>query len=135
MGIEIRWDNDEKTIIRETYNGRWTWDDFYLRITGEVPPMMKSVNHRVDVIADFRPSGPLPVGPAITNARNVIRSMPENWGCLVIVTDNRFIRVMVDTFRKLFSTGMGAKTFTAATPEEAYQVIARYQPTITTKSA
>jgi hypothetical protein len=43
MGIEIRWDNDEKTIIRETYNGRWTWDDFYLRITGEVPPMMKSV--------------------------------------------------------------------------------------------
>jgi hypothetical protein len=127
MAIKITWDNDAHTIIRETFEGAWTWDDFYQRLGKDVPAMMKSVAHRVDILADFRASGPLPLGPAITTARGVFNSVPSNWGCMVIVTDNRFISVLVDTFRKVFVTSVGVKIFTTKTDDEAYQIIGKQQ--------
>ncbi len=29
MGVQVQWDNPQKTILRYDFTGRWTWDEFY----------------------------------------------------------------------------------------------------------
>ena len=29
MGIKVRWFNEEKTTLCWTFDGQWTWEDFY----------------------------------------------------------------------------------------------------------
>ena len=65
MKLQVEWDNAEKTIIRITYTEKWTWSDFYAANT-EAVAMMKTVQHTVHFLADFRQSRSLPLGGAIT---------------------------------------------------------------------
>ncbi|MBC7814773.1 MAG: STAS/SEC14 domain-containing protein [Burkholderiales bacterium] len=123
--IEVDWDNDEHTIIREMFIGRWTWNEFY-EVARDVPPMMTATPHTVHILADFRQSGPLPIGPAIIHARNTVQHLPDNWGIMVIVTPSMFIRTMVDVFRRMFPGRVAEKTFAVRELEEAYALMEQY---------
>ncbi len=89
--------------------------------------MVNSVEYTVHIVSDLRESESLPLGGAITHARNSLAYMPSNWGILVIITHNAFIRAMVTTFTALFKTTLGKKTFAASTLEEAYAIAERYE--------
>jgi hypothetical protein len=49
MGVRIRWDNKEKTIIVFEMDQRWEWDEFY-PLYRKYVSMMDSVPHRVHII-------------------------------------------------------------------------------------
>lgn len=49
MGVRIRWDNKEKTIIVFEMDQRWEWDEFY-PLYKKYVGMMDSVPHRVHII-------------------------------------------------------------------------------------
>ena len=127
MPINVSWHNEEETIVIQEYVGRWSWEDFYQATTVESATLMKTTNHTVHIFADYSNSQGIPVGGAFTQAYSAMRKYPDNWGILVIVSANRFITTMVDIFKKMFTTDLGAKTFTAATIEEAYDIIANYE--------
>ena len=59
MGIVLEWENGQHTIIRWTFSGAWTWDDFEAA-QREFHAMLNTVDHNVDVIADLRQSQLLP---------------------------------------------------------------------------
>jgi hypothetical protein len=99
MSIIVQWDNDEKTIVRQEYQGVWTWDDYFTALH-ESDELVASVEHCVDVIVNMRP-GILPKnGAAMSNARSAMRSGPPNRGLVVIVT-NPFIRALLNVFLKI----------------------------------
>ncbi len=121
MAIELRWDDEAKLIIRENYQGHWTWDDFFAMST-EVATMMKSVDHRVDILANMK-DGIMPMsGASMSFSKKALAALPPNWGIMVIVT-NPFIRALASIFKK-FDSQLGSKMFTVDTVENAYQLIA-----------
>jgi len=123
MKIPVEWDNPKKTIIRITYPEKWTWSDFYEANTAAVA-LMKTVEHPVHFLADFRQSRSLPIGGAITHARSALAALPDNWGILVIVSTSVLIQRLVSIFRTAFTGRMSTKTYSVTSIEEAYRVIA-----------
>lgn len=121
MAIELIWHDEAKSIICENYQGQWTWED-YFAMSAALVEMMKSVDHRVDIVANMK-EGTMPrSGASMTFAKKAMTSLPPNWGRMVIVT-NPFIRALTSIFKK-FDSQLGSKILTADTVEKAYQVIA-----------
>lgn len=123
MPIAVGWDNPEHTVIRQTFADTWTWREFYDSCVENMAAMMRDEPHTVHILSDFRTSGPLPFGGAMTQARTVMQHYPTNWGIIVIVSNNRLITALVNAYHNAFIGGFGAKTFSARTVEEAYQII------------
>lgn len=127
MTIQVEWMDDTQTVVRQIFNGTWTWDDFYKTST-ESKQLIASVEQIVHIFSDMRESESLPMSGVLVHARNVLSNMPANWGLLVIITRNSFIRAMVSTFTSVFRTTTGKKIFAVATLDEANALIERYQP-------
>ena len=98
MPIEIQWDDEAKTIIRENYLGQWTWDNFFA-MSNQAAEMMKTVDHRVDILANMK-DGIMPTsGASMSNSRKVLLALPSNWGVIVVVT-NSFVSVLASIFKQ-----------------------------------
>ena len=120
MAIELRWDDQAKTIIREDYRGQWTWDNFFA-MSAQANDMMKSVPHTVDIIANMK-DGMMPMsGASMSFTKKVLEALPPNWGIMIIVT-NAFIRVLASVFVQ-FDKRLGAKVLTADSLEHAYLLL------------
>ncbi len=61
MNIEVLWDSDKKNILHFVYGENWTWEDFHAASKTSTQ-MIGSVEHTVDVIADFSNGTPPPIG-------------------------------------------------------------------------
>ncbi len=55
MPISVTWDNPEHTVIHFTFDEHWTWDEYHVAAS-RISRMLEGVNHRVDLIIDFRTS-------------------------------------------------------------------------------
>ncbi len=100
--INTEWDNDEKTAMRVTYLEGWTWKDLQDNLPVE-KDFLDSVNHRVDVIADFRGTR-LPPG-AITQLPKIASSPPyvhPNSGLMVMVGSPTFMDEVVSIYRRVY---------------------------------
>jgi hypothetical protein len=122
MGAVAAWQDEERSIILQIYTETWTWDDLYDACRHSAA-MMRTVDGRVDVIADFTHSGAIPIGGGILHARNVMSAYPGNWGVVVVVTTNRLMLLLVSTFVNAFPKGLGRKTFVSPTVNEALKII------------
>jgi len=129
MPITVQWEDDDRRIIRQTFTGNWTWKEFIHACTSDEgnAGLMRSVSHTVHVISDFTQSGPIPLGGAISQSRSVMRHYPPNWGTLTVVTTNPFVRTLVNAFRSTYPSSFGARTFAAATIDEAHALIAEWE--------
>ena len=123
MHLITEWDNESHTILRVTYQPGWTWDDLEANLPIE-KEFLDSVNHRVDVIADFRGTR-LPPG-AISRLRKIAASPPyvhPNSGLVIIVGSPIFMKEVVDVYRKVFGP-QGQKLHMVADLEAARALIA-----------
>jgi len=127
MGITVQWDNESKTVIRQTFDGQWTWDEFYQKNNVKIPTMMKEVAHTVHVFSDFTSSDVPSMGGALKHANNVLDAYPDNWGMLVVVGGNTMINLLVNMFRSLFKNSVGGKTFTAQMISDAYKLVDEFE--------
>ena len=127
MPVEVKWRDENQTVILQIFSGRWTWDEFYEYNSHRIPEMMRQVNHTVHIVSDFTAGQSLPIGGAITHARNVVSHYPDNWGTLIVVSNNMFIQSMVNIFGKVFQTSFGDKVHSAESREEAYAIIESWQ--------
>jgi hypothetical protein len=121
--IITEWDNEDKTIMHVTYQSGWTWDD----LDGNLPleeEMLDSVNHRVDVIADFRGTQ-LPPG-AISRLPKIAQSPPythPNSGAVVMVGSPAFMEEVVGVYKRVY--GQAAKLTMVHDLDEARALIAK----------
>ena len=124
MPIDVEWDNEQQTIIRQIFEGKWTWREFLAATTIETNNRIRSVEHMVHVISDFRESDSLPFGgSALSYAKEALADFPENGGLVLIVSESYFLRSLVLIFRNVFRGKMGNRTHTVKTMEEAYALI------------
>ncbi len=119
--ITTEWDNAKKTIMRVTYHPGWTWDDLKANLPLE-EQMLDSVEHPVDVIADFRGTQ-LPPG-AFTQLPVIAKSPPyvhPNSGNVVMVGSPDFMAEVVDVYKRVY--GQAAKLVMVHTLEEARELL------------
>ena len=120
MGVNVLWDNEEKTIIRQDYQGPWTWNEFF-QACAQSAGMMREVTHRVDLVADLK-QGIMPrSGSSISFARKVLNDYPANWGGMIIIV-NPYIGALVSVFKQ-FDRKLGAKVNTAPSLDAARKMI------------
>ena len=99
MPINVVWDNNAKTIIRQIYTGKLTLQD-YIMATNELEQMAKEVTHTVHSLMDRTDviSAPGLVLPAMRYANSHV---PPNLGIRVIIKGDMFTHVIVDIGRRV----------------------------------
>ena len=123
MGVEVVWENEEKTVLRFIYLKGWTWDDVY---TGgkQAREMMDSVSHPVVSIIDYQAGGILPSGVPV-HFRNMqkILDAKNNSGINVVLagsTAKAFANSFIKLFRQTFPDAkQNAKWFVVDNLDEA----------------
>lgn len=118
--ITLDWDNEEKTILRYTFQGNWNWDD-YLQWLSVGRNMMKSVKHEVCIINDMRLMKQLPAN-FVNTASGIIISRPSNTGLVVFLTTNTFFQVTYRILGRILEE-IPTQYILASTEEEAYKKI------------
>lgn len=99
MGIQVLWDNPEKTIIRYDFSDPWTWDEFYqVRVEGN--NMAESVSHPVVALINLQGQVSLASG-ALVQGKRIARTKPENISMQVIVSTNGLIKSLFPVFARL----------------------------------
>ncbi len=125
MSIDVRWDNEEKTIIRHTYSGLYTWDEFEA-MSRETEALLESVDHEVDILASLEdlviPKDALANFPKIAKAPYFTHSRV---GLTVFFGASHFARTLLDLFSKVYNAA--TSMVTVPTLEEAYEVIAEHR--------
>lgn len=96
MPIDIRWYNEEKTILYFTFTDPWTWEDFF-RADHHGSELVQTVDHEVCFLADFSQSRQFPRGMSLQRVRNVLDFEETNSGMMVAFGVNPFLRVMLNT--------------------------------------
>jgi len=121
MPVEVIWDNDDKTIIRQIYRGITTTDDYFLA-TDCIYNMACLVPEKtVHVILDRREVRATPAS-LFTVLRYANDHLPPNLGVSVIVKPSMFTRLLVD-MGKRFAPKLTRVVYFTDTLEEARQII------------
>ncbi|MBI1259133.1 MAG: hypothetical protein GC204_16815 [Chloroflexi bacterium] len=126
MPTQIDWENQEHTIIRMEFIGRWTWQEAYEGSkTGFA--MVDSVDHVVNVIIDMRQSTALPL-LSLTHARNMIARRHTRTGLTVFIGANTLFLSLWKIFEGAYGQLAGRQNFAFARDvDEACQLFAERQ--------
>ncbi len=113
--IDVRWNDDNHTIIVWEFDKGWTWDDLFVaRRTFD--ELMNSVTHSVHVIFNMNRTM-LPIGDALSNFKAVGGHVPKNAGLLIVVNATGFgvkiTHVVMRVFR-IWSNMMFVDSMSAA---------------------
>lgn len=122
MPISIVWDDEAHTIMRHVVVGQWTWQD-YKAIIVQSQAKLVNVDHRVDVIADLRHSGPLPTQNPFPVLRYIAAQPPTDPdNIFIVVGGGSFVQTLGRTFKKAYQ-GQGTRFVFTGTLAEAHAII------------
>ncbi|RMG85186.1 MAG: hypothetical protein D6712_09930 [Chloroflexi bacterium] len=121
MPIDVRWYDDQQTILHMSENGAWTWDDFYAA-RQQADEMLKQVAYKAHVIIEAT-HGNIPSN-AMTHFR---ASRMSNHGLTVLVGPRAFSRIMYNVYLRIAGKQHEASFRMASTIEEALDIIAEWE--------
>ena len=106
MPVDMEWGNAAKTVIIATIDWPFDWDELTTAWKTGVG-MMSNMPHTVHMIAVAKTSR-FPVGNILSNLTHMIKTVPDNLGLAILVTENRFQETINQIFFKL-TPGMRQK--------------------------
>ena len=118
MGITPLWDNDEHTIIRVVFEGRWTSDDFYAAFEPMVN-MVEREAHPVVIILDYRESRNPPKDFLLFEG-HAPENAPSNQALLIVLGANALIQSLFNLLRRIIPR-VAPDFIMVGTLEEAYE--------------
>lgn len=105
MSIEVTWDNPEHTIVRYVFSERWTWEEFFTTVNTARQLIDAAPVETIGVIMDGK-SRYMQFPPnMLTHFKTTLRNKHPKTRIVVIVFDNAFLRVMINTLIVLSGTG------------------------------
>jgi hypothetical protein len=100
MPIDIRWDNDEKTILYCRVENPWTWEDLDVTMV-QMHAMLDEVPHRVSTIIDYSNGSLMPANP-LRHGTKLARNRHPNSDRMILVGSSMFMRSLLNVFSKLY---------------------------------
>jgi hypothetical protein len=129
MGVQVQWDNPEKTIILMNIAGHWEWDEVREAVT-VCNEMIESVPYHVHFILN-RQGGHWTPGNFNENTGDIISMFTPNDGFRVIVQENPLTKARFYNYSTL-NGGAGFKFRYMNTIEEAREFLAKQPMTLKT---
>lgn len=96
MPVRLNWFDAEETILLFEFEGRWTWEEFYIT-HAEFNRLLQARDYMVYTIIDLRNSGLYVPPNALTHTRNIADRQQPNAGITVFVSSNRFLQLLFKT--------------------------------------
>jgi hypothetical protein len=109
VAIVVVWDDVERTVIRQNFIGRWTWDELYLSLQ-EVNSMLMESDHPVFLMIDMHQSKLLPAG-AMAHTRTL-----DHW-------PSRLVRIVAFGVSPLIEALFGIVTRIRPTVKEQISIV------------
>lgn len=98
MGVQIVWDNPEKTTLRYDLGGDWAWEDLKRAIDEVFAQMDASPAARIDAIAHFTSGVKIP-SDTITQIGGLLRHRHPKAGLTVVVGAGRLLKMALSAFK------------------------------------
>ncbi|MFN8420175.1 MAG: hypothetical protein U0528_13180 [Anaerolineae bacterium] len=123
MPVTVVWDNDAKTIIRESLIDPLTISEV-IDALNEVLLLLESVNHNVDFILDrTQRHQRMLVSWMMLTRQYLLTLQNRNVNSIIVITPDRLARTLYEAAMRLFPN-FTRRTYIVVTLEEAYQKIA-----------
>jgi hypothetical protein len=121
MPFEIRWDNDEESILLMRVTGEWSLGDYYMRyLEGKI--MMEAVEYPVFLILDMTDSARIP-SRMMSTASFSKKNRAKNLEFTVFVGASLFVRTLAEVLSGIISSGHKKRLYFANNLEGARQII------------
>lgn len=124
MPIHLSWDDTNKTLLLVESSGKWTWEDYHGALS-HMAEMIRSENHRVDIITFSRADSVRPSGSALPHYQSALRVLPSNTGLHVIISTSAIARSIVSIFLRLNSKRTSGMVVLAGSLEDARKLISQ----------
>jgi hypothetical protein len=128
MTIQVGWGNAQKPFILYSFDGAWTWHEFYAAID-IAQRLASTVTYQVSAIIDMTDADDLPssisLGINIMShaKKTLIYYAQASGGPVVIVGAKPLIKALWDTFRAVSGPKITANVRFVRTMEEARQTL------------
>lgn len=122
MGIELYWDNDDRTVMLIEVRGQFSWDEMYAVIQ-KIDKATANLNYEVGAILDVSEGLHFPGGSVFTpaglgHAKNMLAMGKDGTGPMVVVGMDGMIRKIYDWFtaidKKIFANVCFANSLSEA---------------------
>jgi hypothetical protein len=118
MPIDVRWDDEAKTIVRLDFVSPVSWEVFQDAMD-RAAKLAESVDYRVDVLS-IPGEVPMPPGSPVPQVQRAFKKLPRNVGLVIMLTSNAFARTIVSTVGSMY---IGKRYKAAENFDEAYRLI------------
>lgn len=128
MGVELYWDNDERTVLLMEIDGAWTWDELFA-VLDKVKKVTAAASVELGAIIDVSagaifPGGSVFTPTALENARRMLKMGDGRMGPVVVAGANGLIRAVVNAAAQL-DRSIAASVQFARTADEARALLAQ----------
>jgi hypothetical protein len=103
MSIKVEWDNDEKSVMRYTVEGAWTWDEFYEARDQASGLIEESPYASIGAIIDFRAGNFMPRN-ALSHFHQVSRTSNPRSGLAVMVGASGFVTALFHLMSRVYGS-------------------------------
>ncbi len=126
MPIDVRWDDDLRTIMLVEYIAPWTWEELH-QAQARGNRMSAEIDHPFDMIQDMSSTPHLPSG-AFVNIKTLVSRLDPKLRVTVYVGMQPSVRAVWSSFASLHSALTGKRKFHfARTLAEAYGIVETVQ--------
>jgi len=121
MPIQVQWDNPEKTILCQKFEGKWTGPDYYASID-EMNRLLKEVNYRVHLIGDMTNSVGIPALNLLAASGRIVKLMEYQFLTITVVKAHSYFQSLVNVVRRM-SPVLAERVYFVSTREEANKLL------------
>ncbi|MBI1281558.1 MAG: hypothetical protein GC179_25755 [Anaerolineaceae bacterium] len=122
MGIVVSWENPEKTILRQKFDGKWTGAEYYASLD-EINKLLKEVDYRVHWIGDMTDSVGIPALNLLAASGRVVKMVEHQFLTVSVVKAHNYFQSLVNVVRRM-SPALAERVFFVNTLDEAYSLLA-----------
>ncbi len=122
MTIVVQWDNPDKTILRQKFEGKWTGPEYYASLD-EIAKLLKEVNYRVHWIGDMTNSVGIPALNLLAASGRVVKMVEHQFLTVSVVKAHNYFQSLVNVVRRM-SPALAERVYFVNTLDEAYKLLA-----------
>jgi hypothetical protein len=119
MNVEIRWEDEARTLIRHTYSGVWNWDDFYSVL--EQRPADLRIGGGIPMIIDVRGVTSFP-SDMILHLREAAKMAEITDDLIIVIANSSTLATLFHLFVRVYNR-IGRRLRLVNTEAEAYALL------------
>lgn len=119
MQWEVGWDNDSRTVVRYTYSGNWSWEDYYLAVAWRDPEF--PAERKTYAIVDVRAVTRFPAD-AMLHFKKAAQISDSLYHLTIIIAKSQALIFSFNLFVSLYSN-IGKRFRLVTSEKSAYALI------------